>query len=353
MKRTVSVFALIVLFVGLLDGVVAVTLNWAERTGRLGSLVQYFEYGRSVPGKLERWQEAPGTPGNLFDVAWRDEITAQSAAAFADEPGGPVMRSYGMSFVNRILAQAVELNPDLVWDGHSGPGAPPNFTYAVFEDDRANRRAGDIAVLGILSSALPAMAALSNRTWAFEQPAPFTYPRYGLNGDGLSRTEPVVTSAAQQRGLSAQQARAWEAQLADHDAFYAWTTFGASWLDVSPFARLVRRTLAKSHVDGVKADVFSEAAYPTTEVLRRMVTGFAQTARTDNQRPIVMLIQSRDARDPDLLELLRPVLEADDIPYLATIEHANPRDPSAFLSDGHYTHAVDRRFAEAFLEVIQ
>lgn len=356
MKKTLAMPGLILLFLALLDLGVAVLLHQAEARGRLGSLVRYFDYGRSVPGKLAQWQAHPGTPGNLYDVAWRPDILAASAAGFAAEPSdmGPVIRSYGMSFVGNIIAAAQAQDPGLRWDNHAGPGAPPNFTYALFQEDRGNRRPGDIVVLGILSSAIPGMAALGNRSWVFEQPAPFTYPVFHPEGAGLVRTEPLVISAADQRALAgdAAAARAWADQLAATDAFHAPVTFGAVWLDASPFARLVRRALAKSHIARTEAAILDGGVYPHAEVLGRMITEFARTARADGQVPVVMLIQTRNPADADVLALAAPALRRDGVAYLATAEIFDPADPSGFVSDGHYTPAVDAAFGQAFLRLL-
>jgi hypothetical protein len=256
-----------------------------------------------------------------------------------------------MSFVRNILTQAQAVAPGLVLDMHDGPGAPPNATYAMFLDDAQNRQPGDFAVFGILSSAIPALAALSNRTWVFEQPAPFTYPVFRPVGDGLRRIEPLINSATGQRALRTQPDAnaAWARQLAEEDLFYSPITFGATWLDYSPFARLLRRALAKSHIERTEAKILS-GAYPHAEVLRRMIAGFAQTARRDGQIPIIVLIQSRDGGD--VLEIARPVLERDNIPYFATVEHFDPRDPSGFLGDGHYRPEIDRTFGIAFVDLI-
>lgn len=356
MKRTLTVLGMTIILLAVLDGMVALTLGLAEQTGRLSALTRYFEYGRSVPGKLAKWDTQPDMPGNLYDIAWRSEAITGSRAQFLNEPADqkPVIRSYGMSFVNNIIRNAVELQPDLTWDNHAGPGAPPNFTYALFQDDRANRRPDDIVVLGILSSAVPAMAALSNSTWVFEQPAPFTYPIYWPEEGKLRRVEPLVNSAARQRSLSdnATIARDWYDQLSREDAFYAFETFGATWLDVSPFARLVRRSLAISHVERTKANILQGTRYPYASALQKMIAEFAQTTRDDNQIPVVMLIQSRNPMDADLLAIAKPVLDQEDIPYLATVDYFDPTDLSGFLPDGHYKSRIDRIFAEHFINLI-
>ena len=150
MRKTFSVFGLTLLLLALIDLAVAGLLDWAERNARLGSLVQYFEYGRSVPGKLSVWEENPGMPGNLYDIAWLAASVKTSAEELAVEKAdqGPVVRGYGMSFLANILVQAEELAPPLRVDLHGGPGAPPNFVYAHCIEDRPNRRAGGAAPAG-------------------------------------------------------------------------------------------------------------------------------------------------------------------------------------------------------------
>lgn len=356
MRKALEVCGLSLLIFIAMDVAIGIGLSFAERAGRFGSLVQYFEYGRSTPGKLAKWEADPEAPGNLYDVAWRDEAVRISRAGFIADAAGdqPAIRSYGMSFVDNILRAALDLDPAFYWDSHGGPGAPPNYTFALFEDDRANRRAGDIAILGVLSSAVPAMAALSNRTWVFEQPAPFTYPIYELGADGLARIEPVVTSAAMNRSLKDDHAlrRAWLKQLSHEDRFYSPRAFAAAWLDISPFARLVRRSLAVSQISRTKAGIVNANAYPYRDVLSRMIASFAEQARRDGVKPVVFLIQTGDLADADLVSVLKETLQAHAIPYLATAELAEIRNPSNFAPDGHYTPEADRIFAEQFLEML-
>ena len=356
MRRTLKILSFTLVLIAALDTTVAFTLNWAERNWRLGGLVQYFEYGRSVPGKLAKWRENPDAGFNLLDVGWRNEGLALSASEFAAEPigNGPVIRSYGMSFVNNIIEQAVGLQPDLEWDEHAGPGVPPNYTYAYFEDDRESRREGDIAVLGILSSTLPVMQSFSNQTWAFEQPAPLTYPIYQPEGDGLARIDPLVQSVAQLTSLKLNDNAAddWHAQLRRHDAFYGAQTHGASFLDTSPFIRLIRRAAATSHITKTKTAILASQSYPYKAVLQRMIIEFARTSRADGQIPIVMLIQSKEPNDAGVLAIAKPVMEQENIKYFATSEHFDPRDLSGFQSDGHYRAEIDRHFGAEFLKLL-
>lgn len=355
MKRQGKILALTFVMLVALDAVVAGVLYMAEQQGRLESLVQYFEYGRSVPGKIERWRERPDIPGNLREVAWRDDILADSRNKFAHDPDREIIRSYGMSFVNDILRTAAELQPDLSLDIHAGPGAPPNFSYALFEADAANRRPGDIVVFGILSSSTSAMAALSNRTWSFEQPAPFTYPIYQSGEGGLIRIDPLVGSLEEESTLATDPARAiaWKRQLQKEDRFFSPITFAAQWLDRSPILRLVRRASAASLIGSRTRSILadpSEGGFPYRETLQRMVTAFAAQARTDGQRPVVFLIQSRDPTDPDLKKILGSTLATNKIPYLATADYYDITNPAGFMPDGHYKSNVNLLFAQQFVK---
>ena len=344
----------------LLDVAVAGLLtSLAGYGGPVAKLEGFFDYGRSVPGKLREWVVKPKLRGNLFDAGWRSDILRASAARFATEdPSTPECRAYSMSFVNHIMRAAHKLDPGLQLDLHAGPAAPPNFTYALFLDDRPNRRPGDIVVFGILSSSVPALAALSNRTWMFEQPAPFTYPIFlpASNG-GLKRIEPLVETADDERAIlrdaASPEARAWQHQVQGSDLFYLPEGFALPGLDVSPFVRLVRRSLAVKAIAAETARVLADAEggpLPYGVILRRMVRSFARIAREDSQTPVVVLVQTHGGAD--LRTLLAETLKADHIPYLATADLQDPNDPGAYVPDGHYKPGLDTRFAAAFLKLI-
>ena len=352
MRPALSVLLATLAALVLLDLAVAAALATVAPAG----LVRFFDYGRSVPGKIAEWAADPKAPYNLYDVAWRDDLVARSAQGFAaEDPAVPVVRGYGMSFSNRILTAARARRPGMALDLMAGPGASPNFAYALYLDDRANRRPGDIVVLGLLSYAVPGMAALSNRTWAFEQPAPCTYPIFRPDpaGPGLLRTEPLVRTLADERrtGTDPAFAAAWRAQLAREDAFYGPVAFAWPWLDRSPLIRLVRRSLAVRGIARRQAAFIADPddpALPYGETLRRMVAEFGRTARADGERPVVLLIEARGGK-PDLKALLAPTLVAGGIAYLATSDLQSPDDPQAFLPDGHYRPGIDDGFARALL----
>lgn len=357
MIQTLRMSGLILVMLVAFDLAVAAGLAGMQRVGVADGLVRYFEFGRSVPGKLARWQAEPEAQGNLYDVAWRPDILARSAEDFAAEPAdaGPVLRSYGMSFSGNILRQAQALDPDLIVDRHAGPAAPPNMVFELFLADRANRRPGDVVMLTFLSSSVPALQAMSNRTWNFEQPAPFTYPIFRPGPDnGLIRIAPLVESLEEERALmgDSAQATAWQAQLAEEDAFYTAAGFGLPGLDASPFLRLLRRSAATRAVGQRQAEVIDQDAAAQAEILRRMIAEVARIAAEDDQHPIIVLVQGRAPSDLDMLDATAEALAAHDVAYLATVEHFDPRDRAGFAQDGHYLPEVDRRFAAALLDLL-
>lgn len=331
--------------------------------GKLGGpfdkIVQYFDYGRSVPGKHKVWEENPNMPGNLYDVAWPRDILAQSAAQFAAAPADQsVARTYGMSFLNDIMHAAQRQRPGLVIDKQAGPSATPNFVFSLYQDDKDNRRAGDVVILGILSSSLAPMTTFSNSSWLFEQPAPFTYPIYEMVDDELVRIDPLITTAQQHRTLRKDPAlrAAWSKQRRAHDAYYSAITHGWVWADRSPFLRLVRRYAATYHIDQTRKALLGTGprdpgAFDYVTLFDGLFQSLAQSAEQEGTIPIVVLIQTRGDKT-DLKAALSPSLERLGIPYLATTDYYDIRDPKGFKPDGHYKDGPNGVFGRAMLETI-
>ncbi|MTH79251.1 hypothetical protein [Paracoccus aestuariivivens] len=356
MRSTLKTFVLTIGFLILLDGLVALLLQGPAPA----SLKGFFDYGASVPGKIAQMKQHPGAPGNLLAVAWLPDVIEESAVGFKAEASdeAPVMRVYGMSFAADIAHGAQTHRPDMLVDVHGGPNAPPNFSYEVFLEDRQNRKPGDVAVLGILSSTTAAMSSYSNRVWAFEQPAPYTYPVFWPEGaDGLRADGPVLQSLSEEIALEAHPdlVAKWHRQLREKDGLYSESAFALPVLDASPFARLIRRALAVQSIKEKEQDINSGKGsdpYPYQEVLRRMVRDFSETARADQQIPVVLLIQTRNSQDPDLRQIFAEYLKANDIPFVATTDLQSIRDPSAFYGDGHYTGNTNKKFGQSLLDVI-
>ena len=353
MKQMLKQVAMTLVALIALDICVALTLSTLKERGRLSGLTNYFDLGRSVPTKIADWQRNPDRGSNLFDVAWVDDILEHSSNGFAKEAAdAQVLRNYGMSFSNRIGEAAVKMRPDLALDSHGGPAAPANHTYHLFMADRKNRRAGDVVMFGVLASSVPYLFSMSNRSWAFEQPAPFTYPKYKLVNGQLVEISPRVFTVENEIALAESEslANAWATQLRHEDPFYSDFSFAAQWADLSPFAKLVRRALVLRDLEDKRAQMLSQNAQKSRMVLMEMLRQFSDLAIADGQIPVVALIQTRGANDVNLRDFLAADLEAEGIPYIATEDWVDPTDPSRFVSDGHYTRETDVIFARALLD---
>lgn len=353
MARFLKTLALTILLLAGLDLSVAGALRVAESRGMMTSLVRFFDYGRSVPGKHAVWQNTLGSVDNPMEASWIDGVLTGPLffEGATDDPSALTIRSYGMSFSANIFRAAVKMDPSLTWDAHVAPAASPNFVYYANQLDRPNRDAGDIVVLSFLSSSVPGMASLSNRTWNPEQPMPFTYPIYRAVNGQLQTTQPIVTSLEDE--LNPAFRESWNRQLRTEDANYLPMAFAWPALDRSPFFRLIRRAFTSRQQTKAKQAILKPESFPIAETLQLMALKFAQDARKDGQLPILFLIQGRDAGDVQLLELLKPVLDANNIAYLATVELVDPTNPANFRSDGHYQFIKDDIFAEAFLDLIK
>lgn len=325
------------------------------------ALERYFEYGRSVPGKLHRWIDQPDLPENLFETAWIPAEMEKSHLAFIEEnpTDGPILRSYGMSFSGNVLNAAQRFDPSVQFDLHGGPAAPPNLAYEVFLQDRPNRRSGDVVILSFLSSSVAPMASMSNRSWSFEQPAPLTYPIFLPDPEdpqGLRRIAPLVESASDERALldDPAAAQAWKDQLAENDKLYSHAAFSLPILDASPFARLIRRALAVSTIEDQKAAIISDTdIYPYPDVMNRMIINFARIAREDGQYPVVMLFQGRDLNDPDLWETTQDTLGHNDVPVLVSAQNFDVTNPVNFRQDGHFARVIDDLLGKTIVEQLR
>ena len=361
MKQTLKILLLTIFIFIAMDVLISFTLKIFERHNRLPGIVQYFEYGYSVPKKMENWEKNYSQWYDLtLENSLRDDALQTSQKEFLSEnpDQGPVIRVYGMSFVDQIVDEAMEIRPKTLFpnlkaDKHSSAGAPPNYSFMIYNSDRENRNRGDIAILGILSSSVLAMNSMSNSAWSFEHPLPFTYPIYWPEEQGLRTIEPLIYSRRDVVSLSTDTSfrKKWYDQLRRHDAYFTSVAFAFPWMDVSPFVRLIRRWNVTSRFEKLSAKGIEKSAYPYKEVLNEFVVNFAETARSDGQIPIVFLIQARPT-DVDLKNLLQAKLEDHNIRYFATIDHFNPTDPTGFVKDGHFKKHINAMLAENFLVML-
>jgi hypothetical protein len=316
-------------------------------------LTRYFEFGRSVEGKLKRMigpADAETSPTYL--EGWR---VPQTAATLPAKPmrGGPLIAMYGMSFTKHLAAAVERVDPSATVRLVIAPSAPPSHALTMSRWDHDQHEAAFV-VLNILSGALAYTNTMTGMTWGFEQPFPFTYPRYYDRDGKLQAIEPVLQSLEDLR-MAMKDSDQWDRfidQLAEHDDRYRPELFDENILDELAIMRLTRRAwatrmarIANEHaIDNDRFDL----KHPGVAILPLIVKAFAAEARAAGHVPIVFMVQQRGDEDR-LYRLLESVLKEHKIEYVSNHEIDLPTGQPQYLPDGHLTKAMNDQLAEALI----
>ncbi len=323
-----------------------------------GQLKTYFEYGRSVEGKLSRMVGPTDESSSLIAQAgWLDpELWRKLNLPISRTPGKDLLIAiYGMSFSQQVGAAMAAEDSKLTIRSVAGPSAPPNYSFAAYNLDRGRHQA-DVVMLGVLASSVKAIRTMNGMTWQFEAPAPYTYPRYFVEEGKLKAIWPKLLSLAQLRAAlqDKQQWNAYVTQLREYDQFFNSFLFKRNLLDRSVIVRLIRRAWAQRYQMMITNQSHGPAGFNSKleiPVLRAIVAKFAATARGDGKMPIVLILNDR-GYDDHLFQALKPTLENASIPYVSTHNIAPATDLRNFIGDGHFTPSVNKLIAEAALKLL-
>lgn len=353
------VFAWLLAWLILIDLAVNIALGPNSDRVHAPGLKRYFEYGRSIEGKLARkLAQDSSKGGNILSAGWIDLEQMKQLPDRPHEGADLLVAAYGQSFTLNAVSAAAKLDKRFTIRPFGGPGAPPSHSYAAYTADAPSRKA-DVVVFGVLSSTIGQMGSLSGLFSNFESPAPFTYPRYRLTGDRLTAELPFIRSEAEFRAAFMHRSGTWQqfkAQLEQSDRGYDAFTFEESAADSSSIVRLARRGWV-AHQQAYDAGVYvaGEGFNPQAEevkVLKAMVVELAQQTRSRGERLIVLLLHARGHAD-HLHTALQGTLLQSKIEYVSTHTQFSANDPGNFLRDGHYTDAANNRFAAAVLSKLR
>jgi len=322
-----------------------------ERLPR-GKIAEYISYGESVERKLDRTVGAEGQePTSLVRAGW---IKTELYSPPKDwRAGGARVAFYGMSFLLQVAAALDEAYPAYAIMTRGGPSAPLSHSYALFENDKWGAEA-DVIILGVLSSSIPHLQALTCLGFTTESPAPYTFPKFELIGDRLSRTDPVIADRGEFIAAFRQRSDKWTAHLDSlraHDGFWISLVFEKSPLDSSTFAKFLMRAWAKRVQQQRRDAVYSfEGGYvrdhPAIAAVPRLLGSVQETCVKNKQRLVVVLLHARG--EPGHLDRwLRADLEQRGISVISTIDHFDSMDYLNFLPDSHYLPRLDQELAEA------
>lgn len=359
-RQAVLTGAWVLFFLVLLD--ISINLLFPYPTNPLisstGALNTYFEYGRSIEGKLTRLVGPTNESSSpLAQAGWLDpEKWEQENLPTQRKPSEDLLIAiYGQSFAFNVGQAMHEIDHKLGFRMIGGPAAPPNYAFAAYHLDRGHHDA-DVVILGLLASSVKALRTLNGTTWQFEGPAPYTYPRYFLEAGELKAVSPQILTLAELR-IAMKDRQKWHeyvTQLQEYDDYFHPFLFNQNLLDHSAIIRMLRRAWGQRHTMAVSQqshtpDGFNQAV--EVPLLRAIVTDFARTARHDGKLPIVLLFNDLGYQD-HLFQALKPTLAEHAIPYMSTHTIAPTTDPKNFVSDGHFTESVNKPFAQVVLALI-
>lgn len=356
-RRTVVLGMLVVAWLAVMD--VAANLLFAypqdPRNVTPNRFQLYFDYGRSLEGRLRRASDPdPARTAPITLAGWYDPLETYTRTP---RPDGVSITVYGMSHSVR-LADALER----VSDGYTvrsvaAPGATTNWSYGAFRRD-AEQPPSRIAVMATMPSNLAMITSMSAMTWNTSFAMPYTADRYYADGDRLRVVRPPYESfAGYMRAL--EDERVWTAtkrQFARHDPFYDPVIFEASWADHSTIGRLIRRGWTQrrdlaSRGEAISADGYNSRSEPV-RIVNLIVRDFAAEARRRGQIPVIYIVNSRGYGDV-MFQALRDTLERHDIAYLNSDAVVSSRDPRNYLPDNHFTDANDERLARELDRIVQ
>jgi len=362
-KRPKPIQALlwIIFYLAVIDISIGLLLPYPNNPSNVAvsPLRRYFEYGRSVEGKLDRMTgHSDQESAPIVGAGWLGGKRFLERSNKHSGQTDVLVDVYGMSHVHLLGKAMSECDRNYVVRDVTAPGAPANWAFAAYQLEK-DRHAADVVILGIMTDGVPLISSTAGTTMVFDMSYPYTYPRFILKGDEPCPIYPPFTTAAGYREYFYDdhkwaQYRQW---LSKYDKFYAPLLFRRTVLDRSCLVRLLRRayaeTLRRSHIRAVYTDKGFNPNSEEAIVLKRIVTEFARSARRKNTIPVIYLVNT-PGRSDHLFRLLKPVLDAENIPYLSTHIICPPDNPLIFLPENtHFIPKKDKELAEEMIKIIE
>ena len=159
--RSAYVAFWVVAWLVVIDIAVNLAFGPSQTRSRFPDLQRYFEYGRSVEGKLARKIAGdPKTSGNILSAGWIEPELLAKLPDRAQDGDDLLVAAYGQSFTLNAMIEAASVDSRITVRPFGGPGAPPSHTYAAYKADAPFRKA-PVVVFGILSSSVGQMGSMS------------------------------------------------------------------------------------------------------------------------------------------------------------------------------------------------
>ena len=319
-----------------------------------GGLRLYFDYGRSVEGKLIRETRSDSKETAPITLAgWYDPLVINEPASDSSKE---IVSIYGMSHAMRLGLALDRTSNRFAARRIGAPGASSNWSYGAYLRDHGGGKS-KAAVLAFLSSNLAAITTMSSMTWGIDLPNPYTSDRFFVRDGGLDVVHPPYASFKDYVAALSDSSK-WAAAksvFAKNDTMYNEFLISRSVLDSSSLFRLMRRAYGQRYFREKRKEALDQNGFrPESEqvkVAQAMVRGFAADARKNGMTPVIFIANNFGYSD-FLFQALEPALVADNIPYLNSAAIISPDDPRGYLPDSHFTDQNDEKLSKALERII-
>src|SRR4051812_3975629 len=148
-------------FLVLIDVAINVAFRYPDDPKQPPTRTQaYFDYGRSVRGKLARMVgPTDETSGPMALAGWIGAPLHEAQHAAGKQQISVSM--YGMSFSGDVARTMAEVDPRFVVSTYGGPSAPPNHSFTLYRDQRMKEDHAEVVGIGILASSVKALASMA------------------------------------------------------------------------------------------------------------------------------------------------------------------------------------------------
>jgi hypothetical protein len=321
-------------------------------------LEQYFEYGRSVEGKLARMTRgADADSAPILTAGWLDGARGIADVVEPDAAHRPVVTFYGMSHAQLLAKEVAEQDRTLAIRNVTAPLGVPTWAFAAFGRDHERVRS-DVVILTLMTNTIPLLSTTSGGTMYFDGAYPYTYPRYTVENGALKADPPPFTSLEGYREAFYDRSR-WTAYLdwlARVDKYFDPLLFRGTALDKSALVRLLRRSYAITARGALIAQVYDDArgfnpAAEEVRVLDALLGEFGRLAREDGAVPLVFIVNNVNTGD-HAFRLLQPMLAKHGIAYLSSHQVVPPNDPRNYDATSHFVPEKNRELAQVMAQLI-
>lgn len=323
------------------------------------TLSQFFEYGRSVEGKLTRMtRKSDDRSAPILLTGWLQEPRIKYFSDVQAKANKPIITVYGMSHSVQLAEDMAKVDSSFVVRSFGAPGAVPTWSYAAFLLDK-EQLYSDVVVLAIMTRGVPLIATTSGSTNHFDSVWPYTYPRFFCEKGALIQVSPPFISLEGYREYFYDSDK-WDSYakwLHQYDKFYDPLLFRKTFLDKSSIFRMLRRGYAYSSRSKKEAKVYNDQSGFNLEseevrILRAIIETFASDARKKNSLPIIYIVNNVFMSD-HLFRILEPTLSSHNTLFLSTHEISPPNDPTNYLPDSHFVPAKNLELAKAMIKIIR